>query len=166
MAKRLSQYSKQKKAKTNKFDPDIKEWRKVCRLSPYNITIIKHFGISKETFCAFIDRERYKEEQNPKYHSDYVDALKIERMRFRELISDSFYNKISEGDTASVIFGMKLYNGAIEAKDLSALAIKRKELTLKSNQFLSQLAEKFQLDKEEIKQFAEKYFTHVKTDDV
>ena len=162
---RLSQHSNNrthKRGRGIKFNPDPAEFRKVCGLSPYNTSLMKHFGIGVETFYSFIDKERYKEEKDLNYKSDFLDALKTERMRFKKLISDSFYNKIAEGDTASIIFGMKLYNGAMEEKDLKTLALKRKEFILKSKQYLTDLAKKFDLNYEQLCEFSNKYFTDIK----
>ncbi len=153
---RLSQYSKDRKTKSRAFHPDLKEFKEACQIFPYNTGLYKYFDVSCETFCAFMDREHYKEEQDPSYHSEYLEALK--RKDQRKLTVSNFYKNVQNGDVASNIFAMKLFTGAMEAKDKFQIKIKVRELQLKQQEFLSRLASEFNLDFEQLKKFANKHF--------
>lgn len=165
---RLSKESIAKKGRggPSPFSPDIKAWKKICGLSAYDTQIQKYFGISQETFYAFLDRERYKQEQDPKYRSEFLESHKAERNKTKEMIANKFLEKIQEGDTSSVIFGMKTYNGMIEAQFHKIIELKKIEVAFKTKQFLTELGSKFNLNYEELNAFAEKFFKDSKIEDV
>lgn len=166
MPPRLSQHSLSKKGKPGKaaFEPNIKEWTKACEISAFDTQIIKYFSISKETFYSFIDKARYIADNGNK--SEYLDAYINGRKKTKNMIAESFFNKIKDGDTSSVIFGMKSYNGALEAKDVYLIEMKKRELELKQKQFLTELANKFELNYEQLDEFAGKYFKESKLEDI
>lgn len=166
---RISQYCKSKKIKggrTATFYPDLKEWKKICGLSAYDTQVCKYFQISQETFYAFIDREKYKEEQDSSYSSEFLESHKAERNKTRDFISAKFLENIRNGDTSSTIFGMKTFNNMIEAKDLKHIELKKYEIAFKTKQFLTELANKFELNIEELNAFAGKYFKDAKLDEI
>lgn len=141
--------------------PDIKQWKKICSMSSHNIQIAKYFNVCQETLYSFMDRERYKEEKDESFTSEYLASLKDERNRTREFIASKFLENIKKGDNSSVIFGMKVFNGSIEQKDADIIELKKQEVALKSKQFLTQLAEKFNLNPDQLQKFAEAYFKPV-----
>ncbi|MES2614429.1 MAG: hypothetical protein V4591_03335 [Bdellovibrionota bacterium] len=115
--------------------------------------------IAKETFYAFLDRERYVQEQTGEY-SAYLDTYKKERAHTRKMVLDVFMKNVEKGDTACVIFAAKTYLGLIEAKDVAYIELKKEEVTLKTKVFLTNLASKFNLDYEQLEEFADKFFNH------
>lgn len=165
MARLISEYSKKKRAKTLEFLPELDQWIKICQTAAYDTQIYRAFGVCKDTFYTFIDRERYREEQDPNYKSPYVANYINKRQETRQLISDAFLTNIKCGDTASILFGMKTYNGLIEAKDIKHIELKKKEVALKTKMFLTDLANKFNLNFEELKEFAAQHFKDIKLDD-
>ncbi len=164
MAILRSEYSKKKKAGKLEFLPEVEMWTKVCQTAAYDTQIYKSFSICKDTFYSFLDRERCKEEQDPLYKSAYLAAYINKRHETRQLISDAFLENIIKGDTASILFGMKTYNGLIEAKDIKHIELKKKEVALKTKMFLTDLANKFNLNFEELKEFANQHFKDIKLD--
>ena len=159
---RLSQYSKdRRKMRTNAFYPKLDEWVDACEVCPFDTQIAKIFGISKETFYCFIDKERYKEEQDKKYKSEHLDIYKSARNKARKRISEAYFSNVDKHDTASVIFGMKTFNGLIESKDLELIKIKREQMMLKNNEFLLELATKFNLNEKQLKLFTKQYYKDV-----
>ena len=144
MPQRLSQYSKSRKTGRLAFKPDLKEWTKICKVSAYDTQIWSRFMIAKETFYAFLDRERYAEERIGEYTA-YTDTYKKERAHTRKTISDAFMKSIEAGDTSSIIFGMKTYHGLIEAKDLAHINLKKEGIALKRKNFLTNLTSSFTL---------------------
>ncbi len=158
---RLSTYSKLRKKGKFAWEPDLSKWKKVCGMCAFDTQIFRTFQISRECFYAFLDRERFKEEQDPEYRSAYLVYYVNERFKTKDRILNAFLDKIDDGDTASVIFGMKVFNGAIEAKDMVSIEFKRHELMLKTKDFLFNLADKFNLDFEQVKGFAKTYFKEI-----
>lgn len=163
---RLSQHSKMAatKKRADCFKPELKWWTHLCQVCPSNEAIRRSLNISVETLYAFIDREHYAEEQDPKYKSAYLEALYKYRKKNQQIISSKFLENVKNGDAQSAIFGMKVFNNAVEQKDIDAYEIKKIELKLKSNSFLTGLAEKFKLNKDELKDYAVKYFQKIESD--
>ena len=159
MPQRLSQHSRSRKTGRVAFKPDLNEWAEICRISAYDTQIWRHFMIAKETFYAFLDRERYAEEQTGEY-SAYLDAYKKERAHTRKTISDAFMKSIEAGDTSSIIFAMKTYHDLIEAKDVAHIELKKEEVMLKKKVFLTNLANKFNLNYTQLDEFANKFFNN------
>ncbi len=159
MPQRLSQHSKLKKVGRVAFKPDLNEWTEICGVTAYDTQIWRHFMIAKETFYAFLDRERYVQEQTGEY-SAYLDTYKKERAHTRKMVLDVFMKNVEKGDTACVIFAAKTYLGLIEAKDVAYIELKKEEVTLKTKVFLTNLASKFNLDYEQLEEFADKFFNH------
>lgn len=158
--KRISEYSKnRKKGVFPKFVPTLEEWTEACGMFPYDIQIVKYFSTSKETFYCFLDRQRAAVEQGET--SAFLDAYLAERKKTKKLISDAYKQKVVTGDTGSVLFGMKAFNGIIEQKDIEHIEIKKQQLALKSNEFLTEMAKQFGLDKAELKTFADKFFAKI-----
>lgn len=165
MPKRQSQYAQQKSKRGGAaFLPDLAQWTQACKICAYVNQIYKYFGISAETFYAFMDKERIKIENGE--NSEYIESYNRERKNTKDMVAKAFFDKIKEGDTSSVIFGMKSYNGAIEQKDLYLIEMKKKELELKTKQFLTELGNKFNLNYEQLNEFASKYFKDSKLDDI
>ncbi|MES2615508.1 MAG: hypothetical protein V4591_08840 [Bdellovibrionota bacterium] len=159
MPLRLSQHSKSRKAGRTAFKPHLQEWTEICKVSAYDTQIWRHFMISKETFYAFLDRERYSEEQTGEY-SAYLDTYKKERAGTRKMVLDAFIKSIEAGDTSSIIFAAKTYLGLIEAKDVAYIELKKEEFALKTKVFLTNLANKFNLNYDQLDEFADKYFNN------
>lgn len=159
---RKSQFSQMRKKGIMPFSPELDDWTQACRIAAYDIQIFKYFGICKETFYSFIDKERYKVEQGE--NSDFLDAYIQGRKKTKNMIAEAFLEKIADKDTASVLFGMKTYNGVIEQKDIEHIELKKQQLALKSNEYLTQLAEKFGLNKEELKEYSHKFFHDLNLD--
>lgn len=155
---RKSEYCRNKKGRRLKFDPDLQEWIDACKATQYNYQMYSWFGIARDTFSAFLDREHYKEEQNPEYHSAFLASLKKERNKIRAYVNNKFLDLIEKEDTAAIIFGQKTYNKFLEAKDKKNLELKAAQVNLQKKQFLTQLAEKFDLNYEQLQKFADKYF--------
>lgn len=164
MARRISEHSRSRKEGRKPFKPDLSEWKEICKISAYDQQIYRHFRINAETFYRFLDKERYKQEQDNTYKSEFVESYQIDRMNTKKLISNAFIKNIETGDVSSVIFGMKTYNGLIESKDIAHIELKKKEVALKSKEFLTNLANKFDLNFDELKQFAKKYFQDIDLD--
>lgn len=164
---RLSEKSKnRRKGRCDKFRPDMFNWKKICRLSSHNVQIARYFNISQETLYKFLDEEQYKQEQDENYISEYLVSLKDERNKTREFIANKFLKNIDSGDNSSVIFGMKVYNGMIEAKDLAHIQLKKLDQSFRQKQFLTELANKFSLNYEQLDEFANKFFKDAKLDDI
>jgi hypothetical protein len=142
------------------FKPDLKEWTEACGMFPYDVQIYKYLVVSRETFYKFLDEQRYLEETTG-CKSDFLDAYINERKKTKKLISNAYREKVLAGDTGSIIFGQKAFNGIIEQKDIEHIEIKKQQLALKSNEFLSELAKEYNLNKDELKIFADKYFTKI-----
>jgi hypothetical protein len=158
MSKRLSKFSRERKEGRTPFSPDIDRWTEICKMSAYDNQIYRSFQISHDTFYSFIDRERLKQEQDPSYESAYIAAYINKRHEMRQIISDAFMQKIEAQDTASILFGMKTYNGMIEEKDIRHIELKKQEIALKTNAYLTELASKFSLDFDQLKEFSKMYF--------
>lgn len=166
MAPRKSQYSLNRKAgKALKFDPTLQEWTEACYMFPLDKQIVKYFSISNETFYCFIDKHRYEEEQTGQ-PSAFLEAFKHGRMQTKKKINDAFMRKIEDHDTGSILFGMKVYNGAMEQRDIEHVEIKRQQLALKQNEFLTKMAEQFGLNKDELKDFADKFFKETNMENI
>lgn len=144
--------------------PDLKEWKKICRFSAYDTQICKYFQVSQETFYAFLDREHFKEEQDNRYKSEYLESHKIERNKTRDFIASKFIENIKKGDISSTIFGMKTFNGMIESQYLKLIELKKIEVAFKTKQFMANLAKEFNLNYEQLNEFAEKFFRDEKLD--
>lgn len=156
---RKSQHSKEKKGKrgrTQKFDPDLKEWTEACEIYAYDKQIAKHFDICQETFYVFLDRQRYAEEQgNP---SEFLAAYKNGRNKTRKFAITNILKLAQQGEVAASIFAAKTYGELIEAKDIAHIELKKKEVELKTKSFLTELANKFNLNPEQLEKFAQDYF--------
>lgn len=161
MSQCLSMYSKRKGMGRTPFTPEPERWKNLCRHSAYDNQIFRSLGISSSTFYAFLDREHLKEEQDPTYSSQFLLDYKNERQKTRDIINTAFMDKVMSGDTASILYGMKTYGGMLEAKDVANIEIKKREVTLKTKDFLSHLAEKFNLSFEQLREFAKKYFKDI-----
>lgn len=160
---RVSEYSKSKKKKW-RFEPTIEDWRQAARICPYDIQMAKFLGTSHETFFAFLDKQRYIVENGGE--SAYVESYYQDRKKTRIEIADKFLGNIQNGDVASTIVGMKCFNGMLEQREIEHIELKKQELTLRSNAFLTDLAESFGLDKKELKHFADKYFQGLNLDSI
>lgn len=154
---RKSEHCKSRRNRTSRFVPEIDEWREACRNLPFDQQIIRHFGICHETFYAFLDKEYYRQEQEEGYISDFVASYKQERLRSKNKISEAYFKLIDKGDTPSIIFGMKSFNGLLEARDIEHIELKKKQMAIRANEFLLDLAAKFKLDEKELKAFVKKY---------
>jgi len=163
---RLSQHSLSKMGKKGErpFKPDLKEWIEVCRLVPYDQDIFRHFGVSKETFYKFLDRERYAKEQGQK--SSYIDAYNSQRYQTKKSVLTNLLDKALSGDTACSIFAAKTYGGLIESKDIKHIELKKIEVAFKTKQFLTELANKFGLNYDQLDAFADKFFSNSKLEDI
>jgi hypothetical protein len=161
---RKSQHSKDKKGpgRTKKFEPDLKEWAEVCELYCYDKQIFQHFDICAETFYAFLDRQRYAEEQGTR--SEFLAAYKDGRNKGRNFALTSLKKLTEKGEVAATIFTAKTYGGLLEAKDIKHIELKKYEVAFRTKQFLTELGNKFNLNFEELKEFADKYFNDVKLD--
>lgn len=166
MAKRISKFCKDRKKRINAFDPSIEEFSKACRMFPTVIQITKYLGCSHESLNSFLDKEHYKEEQDPNYKSAYVAAYKIERQNTKDLVHQIFLKNLYNGEVSASIFAMKAFNGMIEAKDIKHIELKKREVALRTNEYLTNLAHKFGLDFEQLKQFSEKYFKGINLDNI
>lgn len=166
MPPRISQHSLSKKGKVGaaRFLPDLKEWTEICKIYPYDKDIFGYFDIAKETFYAFLDRERYQKEQGKK--SEYLDAYINGRHNTKKFVLGKLLKSIERDDMAGVIFGSKTYGGLLEAKDIKHIELKKIEVAFKTKQFLTELANKFELDYEQLNEFANKHFKDKKLDDI
>lgn len=172
--RRISQYYQDKKVKRGqypKFVPDLEEWKEACRIYCYDYQIAKHFDISKECFYKFIDRQRHEKEQ--KGPAEFLDAYIKERTGTKKKILNKLLDTADKGDMAALIFSAKTYGGLKEKKDEDFLVIKKKELELKQKEmmlkqkeFIAKIAERYQLDFSELKEFADRYFEGEKVDEL
>lgn len=165
MTNRISQHYKDKKNSKRgrgiKFNPHLNEWKEACRVYCYDTQIVKHFDISKETFYTFLDKQRYEKEQGRP--SEFFDSYKQERNTTKQNVLDKL---LRCNEPAALIFSAKAYGGLKEAKDAELLILKRKELMLKHKEFLSKIAERYNLNYEELKELADKFFKNIKIDDM
>lgn len=162
---RISQHSlKKERTGREKFQPDLEEWKEACRIFPTDKHIYKAFKICCETFYAFLDRERFVVESGKR--SEFLEAYKLERWNTRKQIADSYFSSLKSGETAAAIFGMKAFNGWMEASEAAKIELKKKELELKTKSFLTSMAEKFGLNVEELQLFTDKHFGDKKLDDI
>jgi len=174
MPPRKSQHSLAKLGKRGKapFEPDLKEWTEVCKLYPYDKDIFKHFDICGETFYCFLDNQRYLKEQGKK--SDYLDAYKNGRAQSKNFALTTLLNAAKSGDSACTIFTAKTFGGLLEARDISHINLKKKEIEMKQklhnlnvDEFLLKISERFNLkdeDKEELKRMAKEFKINVDFD--
>jgi len=142
------------------FKPDLQEWTEACGMFPYDVQVYKYLMVSAETFYKFLDEQRYQEETTGQ-KSEFLEAYVNERKKTKKMISNAYKEKVLSGDTGSIIFGQKAFNGIIEQKDIEHIEIKKQQLALKSNEFLSELAKEYKLNKDELKVFADKYFAKI-----
>lgn len=171
---RISQHYKDKKTKRGqypKFVPDLEEWKEACSFYCYDKQIAKHFDISNETFYRFIDRQRHEKEQGRP--AEFLDAYKKEKSGTKKVILKTLLAAAKSGDISALIFASKTYGGLKEQKDNDLILIKRqeliikqKELMLKHKEFIAKIAEKYQLDFDELKAFADKFFEGTKVDEL
>ena len=162
---RLSKVSKErKKGRGRKFVPELKEFAEACKIYPYDKLIAKHFDISTETFYAFLDRERYEEEQGK--ISAFLAAYKNERNVTRKFALTNLLQLAKKGDTAASIFLSKTYGGLLETKDIKHIELKKIEVAFKTKQFLTELANKFGLNYDQLDAFADKFFSNSKLEDI
>lgn len=149
------------------FLPDLKEWIECFKIYPYNRQIQKHFGICEETFYAFIDKQKVLEEEGKP--SAYLEAYKYGRNETRKTILSTLINCASTGskeDMPALIFASKTYGGLLEEKDIKHIELKKIEVAFKTKQFLTDLANKFNLSYEQLDEFAKKFFSDKKLDDI
>ena len=163
---RISQHSLSKMGKCGKaqFLPNLEEWTKVCRLYPYDKQIFEHFDIAKETFYAFLDKQRFEKEQGRK--SDFLDAYKNGRAESKSFALSNLLRLAKSGDAACSIFTAKTFGGLLESKDIKHIELKKIEVAFKTKQFMTDLAAKFELNYEQLEEFASKYFKDSKIEDV
>lgn len=166
MAVRKSQHSLAKMGKVGRkpFLPDLDEWTLACGMYQFDKQIAQHFEINVETFYTFLDRQRCLEEQQKK--AVYLDAYIKERRTTRKEISDKFLDNVKKGDTASILFGMKTHLGFLETKDQKHIELKKIEVAFKTKQFMTELASKFNLNYEQLDEFANKFFRDSKLDEI
>lgn len=160
----MSKLSQDKKHGRYKFQPNIKDWSEACKICPTDRQIAKYFSISHETFYAFLDRERVVEDNGKT--SEYIDIYKRKSAETKKKIADAFLENVGNGDVTSIIFGMKAYNGVIEAKDIAHIELKKIDQSFKNKQFLTDMAKEFNLTYEQLNDFANKYFKDSKIEDV
>lgn len=164
---RISEWSKNRKngkGRSAKFAPDLKEWAEACKLYLYDKQIYKHFDVCNETFYSFMDKERYKVEQGGK--SDFLDAYKKGRNTTRKFVLSKLLEGVKNNDIAATIFSAKTYGGIIEEKDLKQHLLRKKEFALKQKEFLAKLADKYELDYDDLKSFAAKFFKDAHMEDI
>ena len=154
---RRSQYAKNR---TRTFDPPIDEWRKACEIYPYAKQIYRHFDIVAETFYRFLDREHYKEEQDSGYKSPYLEAYITLRQQTRIRVVRNLLEGSDKKEPAMTIFAAKAFAGIMDVKDREHLRLKREELRLKTQGYLSDLANKFNLSYEELSEFTSKHIQY------
>jgi hypothetical protein len=166
MAVRKSQHSLAKMGKVGRkpFEPDVTEWASACKMYQFDKQIFQHFQINAETFYTFLDRQRCLEEEGKK--AVYLEAYIRERQQTRKEISDKFLENVKNNDTASILFGMKTHLGFLETKDQKHIELKKIEVAFKTKQFMTELASKFNLNYEQLDDFANKFFRDSKLDDV
>ncbi len=168
MPKRISNYSKDKKNKKGgrglKFNPSISEWKDACDVYAYDTQIIKHFDICQETFYSFLDKQRYEIEQGGK--GEFLETYKACRNKTRQFALKNLLKLAKEGDSACAIFSAKAFGGLLEAKDIKHIELKKYEVAFKTKQFMTELAKKFELNYEELNEFANKYFSDDKLDEI
>ena len=140
------------------FLPDMEEWANAIRNTAYNTQLCRHFGIGYTTLYEFLKREAAKEENDENYQSEYLNVLNTARERIKNLATNMLIKKMEEGDTASILFAMKTYNNMMETRDRANIAMRGKELELRSKQFLTEIAQKFNLSFEQLDSFAAKFF--------
>ena len=156
MSVRKSEYAKNQKKRVG-FEPELEDWRDACINFPYVYQIAKYFSVAQETMYAFIDKERCKVEAGGK--SAYLEAYVDLRKQTKKKIALSLMKKIESGDTASILFANRAYNGLIEQKDIEHIELKKKQLALRSNEFLTDLAAKYKLDEKELKMYVKNFFS-------
>lgn len=166
MPPRKSQHSLAKMGKVGKipFKPDIREWTKACELYVYDKQIYRHFDICYETFYAFLDKQRCLQDEGKS--SEYIETYIRGRNKSKEWAISLLKNAAVEGDTGAIIFSAKAIGGLLEAKDISHIELKKIEVAFKTKQFLTDLAEKFSLNYEQLDDFANKYFKDSKLDEI
>ena len=166
MTKRISQHYKDKKNKKIgrglKFNPSINDWKEACEIYAYDTQIIKHFDICAETFYSFLDKQRYEQDQGRK--SEFIDTYKNGRNKTRKFAISNILQMAKKGDPSSSIFVAKTFGGLLETKDIKHIELKKYEVAFKTKQFMTELANKFELNYEELNTFAEKYFKDDKLD--
>lgn len=140
------------------FNPSLMVWTIASRLCKTDLDFSKYFGVKEKQITDFVENERHKERYNKNYISNYLKARVEERNKLRTKIHEAFEKTVEQGDSRSIIFGMKSINGLMEEKDKKMLELKRAEFMLRSNQFLYSLAMEFKLDKKELQDFANNYF--------
>ena len=156
MTRRKSQWCKGVKAR-KKFNPSLEEWSEACELFAYNRQVAKFFGITEEAFYLFLDGEHYKEEQDSSYKSEYIEAHMACRKKTKTRVLDNLLKGSDKGEPAMTIFAAKSFGGVMEEKDRLLYSLKRDELQLKRQVYLSDLAAKFNLNFEELKEFTNNY---------
>lgn len=166
MPKRISSHSREKKkiGRGLKFNPSIDEWTDACEIYAYDTQIIKHFDICQETFYSFLDKQRYQQEQGNK--SAFLETYKSGRNKTRKFALKNILQMAKKGDPSSSIFVAKSFGGLLEAKDIRHIELKKYEVAFKTKQFMTELAKKFELNYEELSEFANKYFSDDKLDDI
>ncbi len=133
MAVRKSKYSEERKGKCGRpaFSPNFDDWKRACETYIYDRQIYEHFGISCETFYAFKDRERFKQETEGK--SEFLEFYIKGRNKQREWALNNLKNLADNGNEAAVIYSAKTFGGLLEAKDIAHIELKKKEVENKIN---------------------------------
>jgi hypothetical protein len=163
---RKSQHSLAKMGKVGRkpFLPDLKEWKEACEIYVYDKQIFEHFFISRETFYRFLDNQRCLIDEGKK--SAYIDAYTKGRNKSKQWAISLLKNAAEKGDTGSIIFSSKAIGGLLEAKDIAHIELKKIEVSFKTKQFLTDLANKFNLNYEQLNEFANKFFHDPKMDEI
>jgi len=133
-----------------------------CETYAYDTQIFKHFDICRETFYAFMDRQRYAVETGKK--SAHLDAYNNGRNKSRQFAINNLKKLAEKGDPMCSIFTAKTFGGLLETKDIKHIELKKYEVAFKTKQFMTELANKFELNYEELDEFAKKYFKDDKLD--
>jgi len=166
MAVRKSKHSMAKMGKVGRkpFLPDIKEWSEACEIYVYDEQIFKHFFISRECFYSFLDKQRCLIDEGKK--SAYIDAYEKGRNKSRQWAISTLKTAAINGDTGAIIFSSKAIGGLLEIKDQKHIELKKIEVSFKTKQFLTELANKFSLNYDQLDEFASKYFKDSKLEDI
>ncbi len=166
MSVRKSQYSLAKMGKVGRkaFLPDLKEWTEACEIYAYDEQIFKHFFISRECFYAFLDRQRCLIDEGKK--SAYIDTYEKGRNTSRQWAISRLKEAAISGDTGAIIFSAKAIGGLLEIKDQKHIELKKIEQAFKTKNFLTDLAQEFNLTYEQLDEFANKYFKDSNLDNI
>ncbi len=138
----------------SKYTPELlAQVKELSRCLYTDKEIYEALDISYDTF--YIYKKKYPE---------FSDALAKGRKETRRTIISAALEK-SKTDTYMATFMMKNKFGYMETQQRAnlrlkqeELILKQKEFELKTNKFMTEIAETFGLNKEELESFASKYF--------